>query len=73
MDSADTIIGNNKPAASIEDVHRLLDIEGLLISVLKPEEIKAIHAFFSEACKEDQIGNNRGVLGPANSWKMGSL
>lgn len=57
MDSANVIISNDKPTASVEDVNRLLDVGRLLMSVLKPEEIKAIQAFFSEASTKDQIGN----------------
>jgi|GEM_PF-5011175 len=45
MDSANMIISNNRPTASAEDVNRLLDAGRLLMSVLKPEEIKAIQAF----------------------------
>ena len=57
MDSANAIISNNRPTASIEDVNRLLDISRLLKSVLKPVELKAIHEFFSEDKAKNQIGN----------------
>jgi hypothetical protein len=57
MDSADAIISNNTPTASVEDVNRLLDLGRLLMSVLEPEEVKAIQGFFSDARTTDQIGN----------------
>ena len=63
MDSADGIISDNKPTASIEDVNRLLDVGRLLKSVIKPEELNAIQMFFSEAPIEDEIGN------AGDSWR----
>jgi hypothetical protein len=57
MDSANALINKGKPTASVDDLKRLQEVRRLLMSVLKPEEIKAIHAFFSEIHVKERIGN----------------
>jgi hypothetical protein len=57
MDSVKAITSVKEQPITIYDVNRLLELGRLLMSVLKPEEIKAIQVLLSETPTNDQIGN----------------
>jgi hypothetical protein len=57
MDSVNATKSVEEQQVTIDDVNRLLEVGRLLLSVLKPEEIKAIQTSLSETSMKDQIGN----------------
>jgi hypothetical protein len=57
MDSVNANTCVKEQHITIDDVNRLLELGRLLMSVLKPEEIKAIQSLLSETSMKDQIGN----------------
>jgi len=42
---------------TVEDVNRLLDLGGLLFSLLTPEEIEALQNEFSNVPAKEKLGN----------------
>jgi hypothetical protein len=57
MDSVKASTNEKERHITIEDVNRLLEVGRLLMSVLKPEEIKVIQAFLTETSVKYKTGN----------------